>query len=41
MEDISNKAHDDELNKAHDEIHKSPVKKVSVKDLKEIKNDDE
>lgn len=30
MEDINNKAYDDELNKAHDEIHETPRKKIPV-----------
>lgn len=47
MEEINNKAYDDELNKAHEEIHESPRTKIPVpkadnnkqsKDKKEKKN---
>lgn len=30
MEEIKSKAHDDELNKAADEIHKTPRKRIPV-----------
>lgn len=30
MEEIRSKAHEDELNKATEEIHKSPRKRISV-----------
>lgn len=36
MEDIKQKAHEDELNKAHEEIHSAPNKKVPTpKELKD------
>lgn len=38
MEDISNKAHEDELNKAHEEIHESPREMIRVP---KIKNEEE
>lgn len=37
MEDISIKAHEDELNKAHEEIHTTPREKVKVPTPKKSK----
>lgn len=35
MEDIKQKAYEDELNKAHEEIHSTPKKVPTPKELKE------
>lgn len=38
MEDIASKAHEDELNKAHEEVHTTPRKKVKVPKPEELKD---
>lgn len=38
MEDIKQKAHEDELNKSHEEIHSTPRKKVKVPKSEELKD---
>lgn len=41
MEDIKQKAHEDELNKAHEEIHSTPKEKVpSPNELQKKEKDD-
>lgn len=40
MEDIKNKAYDDELNKAHEEIHETPRKKIPVPKVDKEKSKD-
>lgn len=41
MEDINKKANEDELNKAHEEIGKTPRKFIPVPKTKKDKKDDE
>ena len=42
MEEIKDKAYDDELNKSEEEIEETPKRKKSVKDVKEeIENEGE
>jgi hypothetical protein len=38
MEDIKQKAYEDELNKAHEEIHSTPREKVKVPKAEELKD---
>lgn len=40
MEDINNKAYEDELNKAEEEIHETPRKKIPVPKVKQKKKGD-
>lgn len=41
MEDIANKAHEDELNKAHEEIHSTPRERVAVPKVEKDNNSED
>lgn len=41
MEDIASKAHEDELNKAQEEIHTTLREKVKVPKSEELENEEE